>query len=63
MTKYEGQYLVFNRRSKRLWFKEQAIDDATHFTVGKVVKGAVAGKPVEYWLERMEGQKRMEART
>lgn len=63
MTAYEGQHLVFNRRSKRLWFKASAIDDGTRFTVGCVVKGAVGGKPVEYWLDVIERQKKTEVRT
>lgn len=56
-TKYDGQYLVYNRRSKRLWFKPQPLDNATHLNIGCVVKGVVAGQPIEYWIVKMEVQK------
>lgn len=60
---YEGKFLIFNRRSKRLKFLPIPFDDKTRLNVGQVTKGVVAGKPVEYWLEKIEGQKKTGARA
>jgi len=63
MTKYEGQYLIFNRRSKRLSFQKGPADDKTHLAVGQVKKGVVNGQSVDYWLAKMEAQKQQAVRA
>lgn len=52
-TKYDGKWLVFERATERLSFKSKAQDTETHLTVGMVWGGAVAGRPVSYWLQRI----------
>ena len=56
---YEGWYLIFNRRSKRLSFRKASMDDRTHLTVGQVRGGVVNRQSVTYWVGKIEQQRKM----
>lgn len=53
VKEFEGKFLVFNRISKKLSFKEKAQDDKENLLVGVAQAGEVAGVRVEEWLKRM----------
>jgi hypothetical protein len=60
---YEGMYLIYNTRSKRVSFQKKALDDRTHLVIGQVNEGIVNGQPITYWLTKMEAQKHQVAKA
>jgi len=56
-TKYDGKFLVFERSTANLSFKDKAQDTKKYLTVGMVWGGEVAGKPVAHWLKEIEKNK------
>lgn len=55
--KHEGLFLVYDRAMRRLSFSATARDNKRHFLVGRVTKGLVADKPVDYWLCKIAERK------
>lgn len=53
VKEFEGKYLIFNRPSKKLSFRDKPTDDKDNLMVGVVQAGEVAGKSVETWLKKM----------
>ncbi len=53
VKEFEGKYLVFNRPTKKLAFKDKPEDDKENLLVGVVQAGEVAGKRVEEWLKKI----------
>lgn len=52
--KYDGQYLLYNRATGKVLFSKVQKDTKRYLSVGMVWAGAVAGKPVTYWLEQVK---------
>lgn len=57
-TKFDGKWLVFERSTANLFFKDKPQDTKKYLTVGMVWGGEVAGKPVAHWLREIEKNKK-----
>lgn len=53
VKEFEDKFLIYNRPTMKLTFKEKAEDDKDNLTVGQVHGGEVAGKRVEVWLTKI----------
>lgn len=53
-SKYDGQFLLYNRATEKLLFSKVEKDTKRYFKVGMVWGGMVAGKPVSYWLAEIK---------
>jgi hypothetical protein len=53
VKEFEDKFLIYNRPTAKLTFKEKAEDDKENLTVGQVHGGEVAGKRVEVWLQKI----------
>lgn len=58
--RYDGKYLLYNRKTQRLTFEADPRDTRVYLTIGMVWGGQVGGHTVAYWLDKIEEDKRNE---
>lgn len=60
---YEGMYLTYSVRAKKLSFRKRSMESKTFLVIGQVNEGVVNSQPVTYWLAKIEAQKNQVVRT